>query len=56
MCVNTLGHALKQRLAAADDDAYLASDWADSKGLQRSLRGVTAVRAPGVLGAGGRRG
>jgi hypothetical protein len=42
-----------QRLAAAeeeDGDAYLASEWADGSGLQRSLRGVVAVRAPGVAG------
>lgn len=48
----------KQRLADAeeeDGDAYLGSAWADGKGLQRSLRGVAEVRAPGA-GVVGRRG
>ena len=34
--------------AQANDDDYLASSWADPKQLQRSLRGTTSVRAPGV--------
>ncbi|CAM9622894.1 unnamed protein product [Sphacelaria rigidula] len=37
-----------KRLAEANDDDYLASAWADPKQLQRSLRGTTSVRAPGV--------
>eukprot|EP00904_Undaria_pinnatifida_P003098 jgi/Undpi1/1278/HiC_scaffold_11.g04670.m1 len=37
-----------KRLAEANDDDYLASPWADPKQLQRSLRGTTSVRAPGV--------
>eukprot|EP00903_Cladosiphon_okamuranus_P019889 g18281.t1 len=37
-----------KRLAEANDDDYLASSWADPKQLQRSLRGTTTVRAPGV--------
>merc|ERR1712216_1079661 len=36
-------------LAEADDDDYLNSPWADSKQLQRSLRGTGPVRAPGLL-------
>ncbi|CAN0055503.1 unnamed protein product [Heterosigma akashiwo] len=37
-----------KRLAEADDDDYLNSAWADPKQLQKGLRGVGAVRAPGV--------
>ena len=35
-------------LAEADDDDYLASSWANPKALQQSLRGQTAVKAPGL--------
>merc|ERR1712065_110579 len=35
-------------LAEATDDDYLNSAWADSKSLQRSLRGQENVRAPGL--------
>merc|ERR1719359_847434 len=35
-------------LAEANDDDYLASSWADPKALQRSLRGQSQVRAPGL--------
>jgi len=37
-----------KRLAEADDDEYLHSSWADPKQLQKSLRGMTAIRAPGL--------
>jgi hypothetical protein len=37
-----------KRLAEANDDDYLSSAWADPKQLQRSLRGVGSVHAPGV--------
>jgi len=37
-----------KRLAEADDDDYLTSSWADPKALQRSLRGQSGVRAPGL--------
>lgn len=36
-------------LAESNDDEYLHSSWADPKQLQRSMRGVGAVRAPGIL-------
>jgi cilia- and flagella-associated protein 298 len=38
---------LKQ-LAENSEDDYLNSKWADTKGLQRSLRGQDSVRAPGI--------
>lgn len=38
---------LKQ-LAENSEDDYLHSSWADPKNLQRSLRGQTNVRAPGI--------
>jgi len=37
-----------KRMAEAQDDEYLASSWADPKALQRSLRGQSQVRAPGL--------
>ena len=37
-----------KKLAEADEDDYLNSSWADSKGLQRSLRGMNNIKAPGV--------
>lgn len=36
-------------LAESSEDEYLHSSWADPKQLQRSMRGVGAVRAPGIL-------
>ena len=38
---------LKQ-LAENSEDDYLHSSWADPKNLQRSLRGHTNVKAPGI--------
>lgn len=38
----------QKALADAVDDDYLNSAWADSKSLQRSLRGQGNVRAPGL--------
>jgi len=38
-----------KKLAESSEDEYLHSSWADPKALQRSLRGVGAVRAPGLL-------
>jgi hypothetical protein len=35
-------------LAEANDDDYLNSTWADPKQLQKSLRGVGSIRAPGL--------
>eukprot|EP00640_Fibrocapsa_japonica_P002318 CAMPEP_0113936234 /NCGR_PEP_ID=MMETSP1339-20121228/3189_1 /TAXON_ID=94617 /ORGANISM="Fibrocapsa japonica" /LENGTH=286 /DNA_ID=CAMNT_0000938633 /DNA_START=108 /DNA_END=968 /DNA_ORIENTATION=+ /assembly_acc=CAM_ASM_000762 len=37
-----------KKLAEANDDDYLASAWADPKSLQRGLRGVGSIKAPGV--------
>jgi hypothetical protein len=37
-----------KRLAEADDDDYLGSSWANPKGLQQALRGVSSVKAPGI--------
>lgn len=37
-----------KKLAEADDDDYLASAWADSRGLQKSLQGVSNIQAPGT--------
>lgn len=39
---------LKQ-LAENDEDSYLNSSWADSKQLQKQLRGQNNIRAPGIL-------
>lgn len=36
-------------LAEANDDDYLSSSWADPKQLQKSLRGVGSIKAPGLL-------
>ena len=38
-----------KKLAEANDDEYLNSAWADPKQLQRSLRGSSVVKAPGIL-------
>lgn len=35
-------------LAEASDDDYLTSSWADPKALQKSLRGQTNIKAPGL--------
>lgn len=37
-----------KKLAESSEDDYLHSSWADSKALQRSLRGQGDVRAPGL--------
>jgi hypothetical protein len=37
-----------KKLAEAEDDDYLTSQWADPKAMQNSLRGVGAVKAPGL--------
>lgn len=37
-----------KRLAESNEDEYLNSSWADSKTLQRNLRGVSSIRAPGL--------
>jgi hypothetical protein len=37
-----------KQLAENDEDTYLHSAWADPKQLQKSLRGVGNVRAPGL--------
>lgn len=37
-----------KKLAEADDDDYLASQWADPKAMQKSLRGIGPVKAPGL--------
>jgi len=37
-----------KKLAEADDDDYLNSSWADPKQLQKGLRGVGDIKAPGV--------
>lgn len=35
-------------LQEAQDDDYLSSQWADSKSLQKSYRGVSTIKAPGI--------
>jgi len=37
-----------KRLSENSDDDYLHSSWADPKQLQRSMRGVGTVLAPGI--------
>lgn len=37
-----------KKLSEAEDEEYLASSWADSKSLKRSLQGVNGIRAPGM--------
>ncbi|KAL7448764.1 hypothetical protein ACHAWC_000905 [Mediolabrus comicus] len=37
-----------KRLADADDDDYLNSDWANPKGMKNSLQGLSDVKAPGL--------
>lgn len=36
-------------LAESNEDEYLHSSWADPKQLQKSLRGVGSIKAPGLL-------
>ena len=36
-----------KRLALADEDDYLNSQWADPKGMKRNLQGLNDVKAPG---------
>ena len=38
-----------KKMAENSEDDYLHSAWADPKQLQRSLRGHSAVKAPGIL-------
>eukprot|EP01038_Epipyxis_sp_PR26KG_P005406 gene5406-7493_t len=38
-----------KKLAESNEDDYLHSSWADSKQLQRSLRGQGDVKAPGLM-------
>jgi len=37
-----------KRLADSCEDDYLTSSWADSKNLQKKLRGMATIRAPGM--------
>jgi hypothetical protein len=37
-----------KRIADADEDDYLNSEWADPKGMKRNLQGLRDVRAPGL--------
>ena len=37
-----------KQLAENSEDDYLHSSWADGKNLQRSLRGQSAIKAPGI--------
>ena len=37
-----------KKLAEANEDDYLHAGWADGKNLQKSLRGVGDVKAPGL--------
>jgi len=39
-----------KKLAEAEDDDYLTSQWADPKAMQKSLRGIGSVKAPGLSG------
>ena len=39
-----------KKLAEAEDDDYMHAGWADGKQLQRGLRGVGDVKAPGFGG------
>ena len=36
-----------KKLALADEDDYLNSQWADPKGMKKSLQGLNDVKAPG---------
>ncbi|KAL3790479.1 hypothetical protein HJC23_012035 [Cyclotella cryptica] len=37
-----------KKLAEADEDDYLNSEWADPKGMKRNLQGLGDVKAPGL--------
>ena len=37
-----------KQMAESNEDDYLHSSWADPKQLQRSLRGQSDVKAPGL--------
>ena len=37
-----------KKLAEADDDDYLNSQWADCKEMKRSLQGISNIKAPGL--------
>ena len=37
-----------KRLADADDDDYLNSQWADSKEMKINLQGLDHIKAPGL--------
>lgn len=37
-----------KKLADADDDDYLNSEWADPKGMKRNLQGLQDIKAPGL--------
>jgi hypothetical protein len=37
-----------KKMAESNDDDYLNSSWADSKQLQKSLRGQKDIKAPGL--------
>lgn len=37
-----------KRLAEAEEDDYLNSEWADPKGMKRNLQGLNDVKAPGL--------
>jgi hypothetical protein len=37
-----------KRLADADEDDYLNSEWADPKGMKRNLQGLRDIKAPGL--------
>jgi hypothetical protein len=41
-----------KKLAEAEDDDYMHAGWADGRQLQRGLRGVGDVKAPGLGGLG----
>jgi len=37
-----------KRLAEADDDEYLNSEWADNKQMRKNLQGMGKIKAPGL--------
>jgi len=37
-----------KKLAEADSDDYLNSQWADSKDMKRNLQGLGGIKAPGL--------
>lgn len=39
----------QKKIAENSEDDYLHSSWADPKQMQKTLRGLGAVRAPGIL-------